>query len=221
MKNDSWARKPSKVYDHMFGKDEICQLIDWFKVVPNSESSELMEDYKVAVNKNLDYHIPDTFAREIIKPKMDMIFGEDHTCRGGSYKEISKPHPTHIDNDDFHRPIAHLFTTTDRKYEAMVIIPLMEHPEARTVFFDIFDDKDPGVGTEMPTDWLTDNNGLPASWFAHHKESVANQCLQLPVDQVVQWKVGSVIVWGVDQLHCSTDYTPFGLTKKFIFLMVA
>lgn len=217
----SWARRRCQAYQNLFSPTEVFQLQEYFCSVPASSTSAIMEDYSVAVNKNLDYHIPGSFARSIIKPKMDSIFGTDHECRGGSYKEISKPHPTHIDNDAFHQPIAHLFTTTNRCYEAMVIVPLMSHPEARTVFFDIFDDRDPGVGTLMPEHWLGHENGLPIEWFSHMEDAVAKQCQHLPVDQVINWHAGDAIVWGVDQLHCSTDYRPYQLTKKFIFLMIA
>lgn len=210
----------STVHDHIFSTQELEKLINWFSQVPLADNQGI--DPKGNINKHLNYDLPISPVYQIIKPKIDEIIGHNHVFNAGSYKELRHPYATHIDNA-FYISLSIGEFTQNKKYEAAVLIPLVEHEKFNTVIFDIDDDKiELPMGGEMPQSWLTvEDNGLNLDDFDHINEPTRSQIKKLPVDFVANWKLGSLIVWRMNQLHASTNFAKFGLIKKFIIVFIS
>jgi hypothetical protein len=210
----------STVHDHIFSTQELEKLIKWFNQVPEADNQGI--DPKGNINKHLNYDLPISPVHQIIKPKINELIGPDHIFNSGAYKELRHPYATHIDNTYF-ISLAIGELTQNKKYEAAVLIPLVEHEKFNTVIFDIDDDKiNLPMGGEMPQSWLTvEDNGLDLDDFDHINEPTRSQVKKLPVDFVAKWKLGSLIVWRRNQLHASTNFAKFGLIKKFIIVFIS
>jgi hypothetical protein len=214
-----------KVYENIFSLKELQFLINWADNEPVSGFQGLDEIRKVDVNKSLHYDVPGSPANLIIRPKLSQIVGSNHRFVGGSYKELKTPYAPHIDNDAY---MIYLSKTSDSNIpnninsELAFLIPLVEDERFKTVLFDI-DDQDLflAMGDPMLEHWLGGENDLDINDFDHVPEPTRSQIKRLPVDYVAPWKLGSIIVWRRSQLHTSTNYAKFGLTKKFIIVFVA
>jgi len=53
------------------------------------------------------------------------------------------------------------------------------------------------------------------------KKPARSQLKRLPIDAVAEWKIGNVITWHKDQLHCSTNFAKYNLRKKMIVIFIA
>ena len=205
----------SKEYENVFSLEELEKLTNWFNLIPLSENQGL--DPQGSVNKQLDYDRPISLVHKIIRPKINQILGPDHIFSAGSYKELKVPYATHIDNAAY-ISLSNSEATGDKKYEAAILIPLIENEKFNTVVFDIDDQINLPMGGEMPNSWLGPENDLDLDDFDHVPEPARSQIKKLPVAFVAQWKLGNVIVWRRNQLHASTNFAKFGLTKKFIIV---
>ena len=102
----------------------------------------------------------------------------------------------------------------------MVLIPLLEDPEFRTIVFDVHSQEDLGMGEPLPEQYLTGKNDLDLGWFTHMEESARSQIPKFSVDKIFNWKLGNMITWPRTKLHASTDFSKFGLCKKFVILWI-
>ena len=170
-------------------------------------------------DRPLDYHLPTSIVRKIVKPKIDSLIGEDHEFSTGCYKEVWDPYGTHADNLAFQ---SKYFTfNSEPNHYCGIMIPLVQDPEFRTVFFKTHTHDDLGVGKPLPEEYLSSQNDLNPSWFSHVEQPARDQMKRLPLEQVYQWKLGDMIVWPRTQLHTSTDFSKFGLCKRFIIVFLA
>lgn len=202
-----------QVFDSVFTVDEINQLRMDQHQRPIAGSVNNIQD------KCLDYQLPMSVAHRIIKPKLDSLIGPDHEFSTGCYKDAWAPYRTHIDNTEF-QTNNYKFGVTKR-YNLSVLIPLVEDPEFRTVLFDVHSNENLGMGQPLPEKYLTSNNNLDLAWFSHMNGVALEQIPRIPLDSVWQWKLGSFIVWSRTQLHSSTDFSKFGLCKKFVIIFLA
>jgi len=202
----------SYIFENVFSLEEINLLRQDQHTRPNSQSGDSN------LVKNIDYHKPYSRAYKIIKPKLDKIIGPDHQFTNGCYREATKPYATHIDNYAFHAPF-YSFEGA-KKYSCAVLIPLLEDPEFRTIVFDVHSHEDLGMGQPLPEKFLTGHNDLDPAWFSHIEEPARSQISKFTVDKVFNWKLGNMITWSRTQLHASTDFSKFGLCKKFVILWI-
>ena len=202
----------SFLYKNIFSQEEVNQILNFFKNQPIATKNYLNFD------KNLDYHIEDSFAHTFIKPKIQALIG-DHHFENGSYKECIQPYTIHIDNyawwDDTYTFKA------EENHQCFLLIPLVTSPKLRTVTFDIFYEKRYEMGEPMPSEWLGIKNTLDLEDFSHCKPETREQIQYLPVDRDLEWQAGDVIRWHKNQLHCSTDFAKYDLVKKFVLLGLA
>jgi hypothetical protein len=170
--------------------------------------------------KHLDYNLPDSVACQVIRPKLNDIIDPDHRFTNGCYREARYPYATHIDNYDFHQPFYSF--EAERKHSCAVLIPLIEDPEFRTVLFDLHSNQDLGIGRPLPDDLVCKqkSNDLDPAWFSHISEPARGQLQYVPVDKVFEWRLGSMVTWPRTQLHASTDFSRFGLCKRFAILFI-
>ena len=206
----------SVCYKNVFSKDEMAELISWQdnQPVANTETH-----FKIS-NKNLDYHIEGSTADRIIKPKLNQLIGNDHQFSTGSYKECATPYTTHVDHYNFQSH--HYMFSSEKRYNCACLIPMIEDARFKTVFFDIFTESDIKMGAPFPVGWLTEkDNGLDLEDFGHFEEGTKKQLKHLPLDQAVTWELGSMLVWNRNQLHTSSNFSKYGLIKKFIVIFIA
>lgn len=171
------------------------------------------------INKNLDYQISGSVSNSIIKPKLDILFGEECTVSQGCYKILSCPYGTHIDNDGYRQQ--HYTHSHDAKFETAVLIPLIEDPRFCTITFDVFTDELHGISKILPAKFETGSNNFDLTELDHIPQPAREQISQFNIDTIFRWKLGSALTWHKNQLHTSTNFAKFGLVKKFIIIFVA
>lgn len=207
--------KQSQAFHDLFTLDEINLLRQDQCHRPVTLWNEKLQQ----ADKSLDYHLPQSVVRRVIKPKLDSIIGADHEFSMGCYMQALKPLPTHIDN--YASMTRHHGFSYARQYQCSVLIPLAEDPEFRTVIFDVLSEDDLGMGQPLPAQFLTGSNDLDLTWFSHVPEAARCQIPQLPLQMIYQWKLGSMVIWPRTALHTSTDFGKFGLQKKWVIIFIA
>lgn len=203
----------SKVFDDVFTMEEINSLRQ------DQLGRDISLTYNQVDDKSLDYQDVYSVAHRIIKPKLDQLLGTDHEFQTGAYKDARFPYATHVDTQEYHKD--HYNFACANRYYCAALIPLCQDPEFRTVLFDVHSDTSVGMGKELPDSYLDSSNDLPMSWFTHIKEPTRSQIPKLPLDRVYHWQLGGMIFWPRTQLHASTDFSKFGLCKKFVIIFVA
>lgn len=203
-----------KVFDNLFTQEEISLLATDCDSRPVAAYNNV-----VNINKNLDYQFEGSVSRNILKPKLDQLFGEDHVVAQGCYKINSLPLGTHIDNaGTLYKWEAQ---DTPAKHQAGMIIPLNESEHFCTVTFDVFSDTWHGMSELLPVEFETGSNNFDLTKLDHIAEPARSQLAKFNIDLVYNWNLGSAVVWNKNQLHCSTNFAKYGLEKKFILLFIA
>lgn len=208
------------VHKQVLSQDEVQTLKNHFLALPAVE--DVVGNGNGNINKNLDYHLANSVCSRVVKPVIDRIIGPDHQIEAGAYKECITPYTTHFDNKEYNKEITVSRADRGPHYNVAVLIPLVEGPEFNTVLFDVFSDKDFGMGQILPKEFLSDvSNDLDITGFTHAAPKVQEQIKLLPVDTFYNWKLGDILVWDRLQLHSSTDFAKSGLVKKFIIIFIA
>jgi hypothetical protein len=207
----------TQIIENAFLLDEIHQLINHFNNAPIT-----ITEPNGNRNKSLDYHLPDSIVYKIIKPKLDKLVGATHEFGSGAYKECVAPYGTHVDTTDAQKQLSVVIFDDSNKHNVAVAIPLIEGDFFKTVTFDYFPEKNPGMSKPLLDEALMSTpNNLNLEDFDHIPEPTLSQVKYLPVDAVFNWKLGSMIMWDRRQLHTSTNFAKFNQTKKFIVIFVA
>jgi hypothetical protein len=209
----------STIYENLFSSDEINSLLVDFNSKPITHK-EIFIDTLWCENRNLDYHIPDTPVYNIVRPKIQEILG-DHEMSMGSYKESFLPYGTHIDSyarSDF-KNVTKIKDAIE--HDIAVLIPLTEHEKFNTISFDCFSEQFEGMNEPFDSNWLIGSNSLSLDDLDHIPMPVRETIPKLPVDKVFNWHIGSAFTWKRTQLHTSTNFAKYGLTKKFIVIFIA
>lgn len=214
--------KSSRI-DNVFSSSEINSIIEYFKDQPMAHYFAPQK----TINKNLDYHVEGSFINKTVRPKISKILNDDnHEFFGGAYKEYELPYQPHIDNV---APSASMTFRKDRKHETAFLIPLMEGSGLSTAMFNVFlpvghtfsthtTDKERVV--EIQPYLTKEKSAINMEEFDHVDEPIKSLMPYIPVDSIQPWKLGSVITWHFDQLHCSTNFHKHGIIKKFLVIMV-
>jgi len=178
-------------------------------------------------NKNLDYDIDGSPVNRIVKPKLaEILHDPEHEFFGGAYKEYTIPFQLHVDNV---LPTAKLTFRKQTRHSTAFLIPMVEHECLKTAIFDVFfpiGHNFHAMGSteqalkELEPFLSAENNSADVDDFDHLKDPFLSLVSHIPVDRIQPWKLGSVITWHFDQLHCSTNFAKFGITKKFMVLMI-
>lgn len=204
------------IHKNIFTLSEIYILQEHFANAPVSSV-----EAKGNVNKNLDYHITDSLCRSIVYPKIQTIIG-DHQFGSGSYKECTVPYKLHYDNQNTHDYIGAAFNHKVDKNK-VVLIPLVEGNDFSTVTFNVFSADSKPNAIEVSDNDMRSFNDLDLDLFSHIPEPNRSKIRYLPVDVYYQWKLGDMLVWSRDQLHCSTNFLRSNkdLVKKFIVIFIS
>jgi hypothetical protein len=203
----------SRMYKNVFTLDEIKLLQQ------DQDSRSVAVNNNNIIDKTLDYHIETSIPCKIIRPKINEIIGPDHEFSTGSYKEARRPYQLHVDNLVFHDKLYKF--STSHKHNLVILIPLVEGPHFNTAFFNVWSDVDLGMNKPLPEKYLTGTNNVDLNLFTHVNEPARSQIPKLPLDNVWSWELGCAIVWDRNQLHSSTDFAKYGLSKKFVVIFLA
>jgi hypothetical protein len=209
----------STIYENLFSIDEINSLILDF----NSKSvthKEIFNDVLWCENRNLDYHIPNTTVYNIVRPKIEKILGP-HEISMGSYKESHWPYGTHIDSYASSN-FKNIYKIKDSiEHDTVVLIPLSEHEKFNTITFNCFSEHFEGMSEPYNLEWLNSSNDLVLDDLDHIPLVVRETIPKLSIDKVFNWRLGSAFTWKRTQLHTSSNFAKYGLTKKFIVIFIA
>jgi hypothetical protein len=191
---------------------EIEKLQRWFSFISSTP-------YTLGSQKHLDYHKPG-LVRSILKPKIDALLGEDHTMGAGAYKEDTVPHPHHVDNYKHFDEVLDQYEFVP-KHNRTLLIPLSEHAGFKTIYWNKFIDGSFKSRGDIPKEWQTDScQTLDPELISHIDEPMRSDLCRVPIDQIVDWKLGDAHLAHRFQLHASTDFAKLGLTKKFAVFFI-
>lgn len=204
----------SQVYKNIISLDDIKSIIDFYESQPEVETEIGI------INKNLEYHIPENFIYQVLKPYMDKILGEDHQFSTGSYKSSSRPYIIHVDSRIQHDAYPDCVSFDDGNIvdNKAVLIPLVEGPEFRTITFAAWTDFNP-TRDQIVSMSSKEKNHLRAEDFDHDRSfDVINY---LPVDIDYHWQLGDILVWDRNQWHMSSNFAKHNKVKTFLVLFIA
>lgn len=206
----------SQLYHDVFTVEEIDQLRTYFDQQPVAYTNETTGNQ----SKNLDYHIPGSMAFKLIRPKLNKLLGADHQVAISACQECHSPFQNHIDNHSYTEQWNAF--NVQRKHELLFLIPLIEGDGLNTILFDKFSTDDVGMGQPLPKEWLNGSNDLDLNELTHIDQTARDQLQYIKVDQVVNWKKGTMFSWHINQLHASTNFKQHGIdVKKFILIGIA
>jgi hypothetical protein len=198
----------SKVYSDVLTKKEIDLIIDFY------QSMEIKSTDQWSNNKYLEYQIPEDFSYQLLNPKITRILG-DHEFATGAYKECVRPYSLHVDTYAAHDKTDITNFSHNITHNKALLIPLVQGPAYKTVTFKCYSP----TNDYILSDWYGDKNSLDPEEFGH--AHAHGDVTLLPVDVEYQWRTGDILTWDRDQLHISSDFTRFGITKKFLILFIA
>lgn len=210
----------AKIFKQLFTAQEIQELLNHFDTVPLGGCQGLDGSGDSGGNKNLDYDLRESIVYRIIRPKVNDLLGKDHNFYAGSYKELTKPYPLHVDNREYLK--SNFTFNHPEKHSTAILIPMIEGPHLKTVVFsatcDYFFSTD---SRSLPEEWLGEENHLDLNEFDHMSDPAFSQIKRLAVDQEMKWELGDMYTWKFDQLHTSTNFAKYGIIKKFIIIWIS
>ena len=101
------------------------------------------------------------------------------------------------------------------------LIPLCENEHFKTIFFEHMINDDVFNLNYLEQLTCSSNSELPGEFMElmdHHPPEEYDRIKKLKLTQVIDWKVGRVFSWPRNQLHCSSNFEKYNLTKQAIVL---
>lgn len=198
--------------------DRLLQMLDrceWAKIRDDEIDTANDVQYR---SKHIHYNHQLSPFRRIIYPKIRDIIG-DHVCSHAVYNEVLRPSYVHLDTTVALNAID--APQTNHTRNLAMLICLSEHSSYSTAFFDFSPSSGEfKLGDPLP-DSGTDNEQDIMELLDHHPTEAYQQLKRVPTSAILQWKIGSVLVWDRRQLHCSTNFRKHtDLGKKFILLLI-
>jgi len=189
--------------------DEINAIVDFYESKPVAA-----QDYW-SKNKNLEYQIVEDFSYKLLHPRLESLLGE-HEFATGAYKECVNPYGLHVDSYQAHCDTDSITTfSSSTKHNSAFLIPLVEGHCYKTVTFKCYSSNN--NFESLMSQWSTHKNNLNLDEFPHESSRID----QLPVDVEYVWQLGDILSWDRNQLHISSDFRRFGVTKKFLIMFIA
>lgn len=208
------------VHDNIFTQEEIAELNQYYAGLPVVSDKHLPNGKLLRKMKNSEYNFEDQLPYQIIHPKLEKLLGRHHFT-GGHYLDAHQPFVCHVDNISFYNESGvPVYEDPDHKNTG-VLIPLVEGEHFNTVFFDhYYKLLTPGYMEEIAQNSDTELEPEIMDLLDHHRPEDLPHIKKFKLDCVGNWKIGRVLTWGRDQLHCSSNFAKYGLTKQAIVLWV-
>jgi len=206
------------VYENVFTHTEIVQLTNFYNKLPISNVRHHPDGRLFRNIKNSEYNLEDQDAFKILNPKLTKILGPHHFT-GGHWLDAHSPYLLHVDNiaifEKSNIPVYH----SPLHKNVGVLIPLVEHQHFHTIFFDhYFEMFDSSYKQEIAKSSNSSLDDSVMDLLDHHDPNDLPDIKKFKLDQVVNWKIGNVLMWPRNQLHCSSNFEKYGLTKQAIVL---
>ena len=208
------------IYDNVFTQQDIDQLVDYYKDQPISSVKNLPDGRLLRNIKNSNYNLEDQAPYKIIHDKLEDNIGPHHFT-GGHWLDSHQPYQLHIDNivSFKSRDIPVYESELHKNYG--LLIPLVENKHFCTMFFnhylkDMSEGWMEGLVKDNAQQLSTDTIDL----LGHHTLKELESIKHFQLDGIAEWKIGRVIVWDRNQLHCSSNFAKFNLNKQAVVLWV-
>lgn len=194
-----------KIYKQLFTQKEIDKLIKYKNLQPVNDVNLLEGKTKVNYRKINEHHPVSVFTR-IVVPKVKELFPKfiiDH----GTFQESFIPYGIHVDTnanmaDAIQEYKQQELTSID---DFVFLVPLTQGEYMSTIFYDYFTnvvDHDK-ILQQFPIDNDEDFSQVDLSHLHGKSNTIAHR---VPVETIYHWKVGDMIVWPREQLHCASNY---------------
>jgi len=197
--------------------DEINFLLSYYDNKPyTSEKTTEYQGHNIVKNrhKDSDYNLVDGPIYQLLHPKLEKLLGS-HILDSGAVLESHYPYQPHIDSRKRFTDKFYQHNTDEKCVDTAVLISLNEDPSFKTIIFDYFS-KSLDL-TQVPE---LKNNNITASSvkdnidLTHFTDQELKFVDNLKISNVYNWKVGGLVTWNRNQLHCSSNFYSSGLQKK-------
>jgi len=207
-----------KIFENVFSKEELQQLCEFYAQLPVANTRYLDNSKLFRIIKNSEYNLEDQLPYKILHEKLTQTLGPHHFT-GGHWMDSHAPFRCHIDNIANYTargvPIHH----SELHKNVGVLIPLCEGEHFQTIFFDhMLDQLYPGYMNDLANNSDTELDSVTMSLLDHHSADECEKIKKFKLANIVRWKLGNMFTWPRDQLHCSSNFEKYGLTKQAIVL---
>jgi hypothetical protein len=204
--------------DDVFTKDEIIYFVNHLSILPGAKT---ISDGNKFTGIDANHQLYNWFNRKIFT-KVQNIFGDHVRLLFGSYLNEIAPWTVH--SDYYSKAIG-------EPYMAF-LIPLSVNnnielaDQTNTIVFneiDTYVDVSPKDKTGAGSNWMQnesikENNAMP--YYEKHLSHLTDDQLQrVTVQNVLNWKLGSVIYWDEKLLHSSDNFLANNLKSKQAIVM--
>lgn len=207
-----------KTIENFLSADEVSQLVEYFKAKSYTNVTTLDFNGQRIVkskHKNSDYCQSDSIVYQILQDKIQLAIG-NHSMTHGSLLESHYPYPLHVDTYKTFQE-NNFYNLSNQNLNISLLISLNEHPQFKTVFFDLVTPV-----LNIPPNLPITNTPLfpdyPQLNFDHCNDNSKEFLKTLKITDVYDWKVGNAVYWPRDQVHCSSNFYGLGLTKNALVL---
>ena len=207
-----------KTIENFLSTDEVSQLVEYFKTKSYANVTTINfngQQVTKSKHKNSEYEQSNSLVYQILHNKIQSTMG-DHTMTHGSLLESHFPYPLHVDTYETFQE-KNFYNLNNQNSNISLLISLNEHPQFKTVFFDL---KTPVL--KIPADLPMTNTPLfpdyPDLNFDHCDDHAKEFLKSLKITNVYNWKTGNAVYWPRNQVHCSSNFYGLGLTKNALVL---
>ena len=208
----------AKIFNNIFTHSEIDHLINFYSTLPIANTKHYPNGDLVRHIKHSVYDRQDQVPYKIINSKLTAILG-DHSFTGGHWMDSYSPFRLHNDNISSYNKRGVPVFESPLHQNIGVLIPLCEHEHFQTIFFDyMLDTFEPDFSNDI---YSSDESELSTEFMKlvdHHSDEECNHIKKFKLDCLLNWKIGSVLCWPRNQLHCSSNFKKYNLNKQAIVL---
>jgi len=207
-----------KIIDNAISISLLEELIEFYDTQPISNVRYRDNGDIFRYMKHPLYDDHQLLPYQILNPILNSLIGE-HAFDGGHYLDAIWPFTAHFDTNEIFKSRNILTHDCKNSSNLGILIPFSENKNFRTVFFDYFLEHESKKKLSIP-DNPTENDPSLMEMLDHHSDEEFQILKYIPVSDVAEWRMGSIIVWPRHQLHCSSNFAKFNLTKQALVLWV-
>jgi hypothetical protein len=206
------------IFEKIFSNQEVEQLRNFYSQLPVANTRYLDNGKLVRIMKNSEYNLQDQLPFKILNKKLTQTLGP-HQFTGGHWMDSHYPFYCHVDSLTNH--VARGITVHDSQLHKNIglLIPLSENKHFHTVFFDhMFERLYPTYMDDLARDSDSSLDVNVMNLLDHHTPEECEKIKKFKLSKIVPWTLGSMFSWPRNQLHCSSNFEKYGLTKQAIVL---
>jgi len=207
-----------RIFENIFSKEELQQLCEFYAQLPIANTRYLDNGKLFRIIKNSEYNLEDQLPYKILNEKLTQALGPHHFT-GGHWMDSHFPFQCHVDNIANYVSRGVPIHYSELHKNIGVLIPLSEGEHFHTIFFDhTIEELYPNYMDDLAVNSDTDLDSGTMDLLDHHSVDECEKIKKLKLSNIVPWKLGNMFTWPRDQLHCSSNFEKYGLTKQAIVL---